>query len=126
MPAWLGGFDPLKSFLTTALPPLEMTGRYAHFAESAGGALITIAVVVAGIALSYLLWVPWREGTHAFSESPAMRPLTAFWMGGWGFDWATTGSSCGPSGGSRTRATRTWSTTWWAPSPGSTSSPGAG
>ncbi len=87
MPAWLGGFDPLKSFLTTALPPLEITGRYAHFAESATGALITIAVVVAGIALSYLFWMPWRAGTHAFSESPAVRPLTAFWMGGWGFDW---------------------------------------
>ena len=36
MPAWLGGFHPLEDFLDTALPPLEMTGQYAHFAESTG------------------------------------------------------------------------------------------
>ena len=87
MPPWLAGFHPLETFLDTALPPIEFTGRYAHFAESALGALVTILVVVGGIALSYLLWMPWRKGTHAFAESPAVRPLAAFWMGGWGFDW---------------------------------------
>jgi NADH-quinone oxidoreductase subunit L len=88
MPVWLGGFNPLQSFLDTALPQTELTGAYAHFAESAAAALVVIAVVAAGIGLSYLFWMPWRRGTHAFAESPAVRPLTAFWLGGWGFDWA--------------------------------------
>jgi NADH-quinone oxidoreductase subunit L len=87
MPPWLAGFHPFETFLDTALPPIEFTGRYAHFAESALGALVTIVVVVAGIGLAYLLWMPWRQATHAFAESPAVRPLAAFWMGGWGFDW---------------------------------------
>jgi NADH-quinone oxidoreductase subunit L len=87
MPGWLGGFHPLQEFLNTALPPLELTGPYAHFADSAGAALLTIAVVLAGIGLSYLVWMPWRERTHAFAESPAMRPLVWWWFNDWGFDW---------------------------------------
>jgi NADH-quinone oxidoreductase subunit L len=87
MPPWLAGFHPFETFLDTALPPLEWTGRYAHFAESALGALVTVVIVVGGIGLAYLLWMPWRERTHALAESPAVRPLAAFWMGGWGFDW---------------------------------------
>ena len=31
--------------------------------------------------------MPWRRGTHAFAASPVIRPLAAFWLGGWGFDW---------------------------------------
>ena len=27
------------------------------------------------------------RSTHAFAASPAIRPLAAFWLGGWGFDW---------------------------------------
>ncbi len=87
MPVWLGGFNPLETFLTTALPPTELTGQYAHFSESAAAAVLIIVIVLSGIGLSYLLWMPWRKGTHAFAESPAVRPLAAFWMGGWGFDW---------------------------------------
>jgi NADH-quinone oxidoreductase subunit L len=87
MPPWLAGFHPFETFLDTALPPIEFTGEYAHFAESALGALVTISVVVVGIGIAWLLWMPWRRGTHAFSESPAVRPLAAYWLGGWGFDW---------------------------------------
>jgi NADH-quinone oxidoreductase subunit L len=87
LPAWVGTFHPLEDFLDTALPPLDWTGQYAHFAESAGAALLIILIVWVGIGLSYLLWMPWRRSTHAFAESPAMRPLVAFWTGGWGFDW---------------------------------------
>jgi len=87
MPGWLGGFHPLEVWLDSALPPLEWTGRYAHFAESAGAALITIAVVLGGIALSYGLWMPWRLGTSRFAASPGIRPFVACWLGGWGFDW---------------------------------------
>jgi NADH-quinone oxidoreductase subunit L len=87
MPPWLAGFHPLETFLDTALPPLEWTGQYAHFAESALAALITIAVVVGGIGVAYLLWMPWRRSVHAFAASPAVRPLAAYWLGGWGFDW---------------------------------------
>jgi NADH-quinone oxidoreductase subunit L len=87
LPSWIGAFHPLEDFLDTALPQLEWTGQYAHFAESAGAALLIILIVYVGIGLSYLLWMPWRQGTHAFAESPAMRPLVAFWTGGWGFDW---------------------------------------
>ncbi|NLE22879.1 MAG: NADH-quinone oxidoreductase subunit L [Actinobacteria bacterium] len=87
LPAWIGAFHPLEDFLDTALPPIEWTGRYAHFAESAGAAFVIILIVYGGIFLSYLLWVPWRRGTHAFAASPVVRPLAAFWLGGWGFDW---------------------------------------
>jgi NADH-quinone oxidoreductase subunit L len=87
MPPWLAGFHPFETFLDTALPPIEFTGEYAHFAESALGALVTISVVVVGIGIAWLLWMPWRRGTHAFSESPAVRPLAAYWLGGWGYDW---------------------------------------
>ena len=48
---------------------------------------LTILVVVVGIGLAWLLWMPWRQGTRAFAASPAIRPLAAFWLGGWGFDW---------------------------------------
>ena len=88
MPAWLGGFNPLQSFLDTALPQVELNESMAHFAESTGAAIIIIAIVGVAIALSYLLWMPWRRGTHAFAESPSIRPLAAWWFGGWGFDWA--------------------------------------
>ena len=88
MPVWLGGFNPLQTFLDTALPATEFTGAHAAFADSALAAWITIAIVAGGIALSYLFWMPWRESTHAFAESPAVRPLTVFWMNDWGFDWA--------------------------------------
>jgi len=87
LPAWIGAFHPLEDFLDTALPPMEWAGQYAHFAESAGAALLIILIVYVGIGLSYLLWMPWRQSTHAFAESPAVRPLVAFWTGGWGFDW---------------------------------------
>ncbi len=87
MPGWLGGFHPLEDFLDSALPPIEWTGQYAHFAESTGAALITIAIVLAGIALAYGCWMPWRAGTARFAASPEIRPIAAFWLGGWGFDW---------------------------------------
>jgi NADH-quinone oxidoreductase subunit L len=87
MPYWLGGFAPLAKFLDTALPHVEWSESLGHFAESAGAALITISVVLVGVGLAYLLWMPWRDATYAFSTSPAMRPLVAFWLGGWGFDW---------------------------------------
>jgi NADH-quinone oxidoreductase subunit L len=87
MPSWLGGYHPLEEFLDTALPPIEWTGQYAHFAESTGAALLTILIVGVGIALAYFIWMPWRRGTEAFAASPAIRPLAAFWLGGWGFDW---------------------------------------
>ena len=87
MPAWLGGFDPLRRLLDTALPEVDWSESLGHFAESAVAAFITIAVVLSGVGLSYLLWMPWRQGTRAFAASPAVRPLAAFWLGGWGFDW---------------------------------------
>jgi NADH-quinone oxidoreductase subunit L len=87
MPSWLGGYHPLEGFLDTALPQLEWTGRYAHFAESVGAALLTILIVGVGIALAYFIWMPWRQGTQAFAASPVIRPLATFWLGGWGFDW---------------------------------------
>ncbi len=87
MPEWVSGFHPLQSFLDTALPEVELTGTYAHFADGVGGAFVTILVVAVGIGIAWLLWIPWRQGTHAFSESPAVRPLAAYWLGGWGFDW---------------------------------------
>jgi len=86
-PAWIGGPHPLEDFLDTALPPINWAGQYARFAESPGAATIIILVVYAGIFLSYLLWMPWRQGTHAFAESPLVRPLADFWLNGWGFDW---------------------------------------
>jgi NADH-quinone oxidoreductase subunit L len=83
MPAWLGGYHPLESFLSTALPPTELSG----FAESTGAALLTIAIVLAGIGFSYLIWVPWRAGTADFAAAPLVRQVGDFWLGGWGFDW---------------------------------------
>ena len=87
MPGWVSGFHPLEDFLDTALPPLELTGRYAAFADGTGGAFVTILIVAVAIGIAWLLWIPWRRQTHAFSESPAIRPLAAYWLGGWGFDW---------------------------------------
>jgi len=87
MPGWISGFHPLEDFLDTALPPLELTGQYAHFADGTGGAFVTITIVAIGIGIAWLLWIPWRQGTQAFAASPSMRPLAAFWLGGWGFDW---------------------------------------
>jgi NADH-quinone oxidoreductase subunit L len=87
MPVWLGGYNALESFLDTALPQLEWTGKYAHFAEGVGGAFVTIAIVAVGIGIAWLLWIPWRKSTDAFGASPAVRPLAAYWRGGWGFDW---------------------------------------
>jgi NADH-quinone oxidoreductase subunit L len=87
MPVWLGGYNALQAFLDTALPQLEMTSKYAHFADGTGGASVTILIVAVGIGIAWLLWIPWRKSTHAFSESPAIRPLAAYWLGGWGFDW---------------------------------------
>ena len=85
MPAWLGGYHPLESFLSTALPQTELTGS--AFAESIGAALMTIGIVLAGIALAYGLWMPWRAGTARFAASPLPRAVSAFWLNGWGFDW---------------------------------------
>jgi NADH-quinone oxidoreductase subunit L len=87
MPGWVSGFHPLEDFLDTALPQAELTGRYAAFADGTGGAFVTILIVAVAIGIAWLLWIPWRRQTHAFSESPAIRPLAAYWLGGWGFDW---------------------------------------
>jgi NADH-quinone oxidoreductase subunit L len=87
MPVWLGGYNALQAFLNTALPELELTGKYPHFAEDAGGATVTILLVAAGVVIAWLLWIPWRKSTDAFGASPAVRPLAAYWLGGWGFDW---------------------------------------
>jgi NADH-quinone oxidoreductase subunit L len=87
MPGWVSGFHPLEDFLDTALPQVQMIGRYAAFADGAGGAFVTIVIVAVGIGIAWLLWIPWRQSTHAFSESPAIRPLAEYWLGGWGFDW---------------------------------------
>ena len=87
MPEWVSGFHPLEDFLNTALPPLDLTGRYAAFADGTGGAFVTILVVAVGIGIAWLLWIPWRQSTEAFGASPAVRPLAAYWLGGWGFDW---------------------------------------
>ena len=87
MPGWVSGFHPLEDFLDTALPQVSMTSAYAAFADGTGGAFVTILIVAVGIGIAWLLWIPWRKSTHAFSESPAIRPLAAYWLGGWGFDW---------------------------------------
>ena len=87
MPGWVSGFHPLETFLNTALPQLELTGRYAAFADGTGGAFVTILVVAIGIGIAWLLWIPWRKSTEAFGASPAVQPLAAYWLGGWGFDW---------------------------------------
>jgi NADH-quinone oxidoreductase subunit L len=87
MPGWVSGFHPLEDFLDTALPPVELTGQYAAFADGTGGAFVTILIVAVAIGIAWLLWIPWRKSTHAFSQSPAIRPLAAYWLGGWGFDW---------------------------------------
>jgi NADH-quinone oxidoreductase subunit L len=87
MPVWLGGFNPLQAFLNTALPPVQLDPSRASFADSTAAALLTIAVVVVGFGLAYLLWMPWRQRTNAFAESPAIRPLVALWFADWGFDW---------------------------------------
>ena len=78
MPGWMGGFHPLENFLNEALPQTELTGS--AFAESTGAALLTIAIVLAGIALAYGLLdavarrhVPLRRGTR----DPAGRRLLA-------------------------------------------------
>jgi NADH-quinone oxidoreductase subunit L len=87
MPAWLGGFDPLHEFLNTALPTTEFAGARGTFADSTAAALMTIVVVLAGIGLSYVFWMPWRERTHAFADSRGVRPLVWWWFNDWGFDW---------------------------------------
>ena len=85
MPGWLGGFHPLESFLSTALPPTELGGS--AFAESAGAALLTIVIVLVGIEIAYLLWLRWRAATARFAAQPVPRAIQAFWLHGWGFDW---------------------------------------
>jgi NADH-quinone oxidoreductase subunit L len=85
IPEWLGGFHPLESFLTTALPQTELSGS--HFAESTGAALMTVVIVLAGIGLSSLFWMPLRAAISRFAASPEIRPVATFWLGGWGFDW---------------------------------------
>lgn len=87
MPHWLGGFNPLADLLDTALPPVELSEHLGHFAESSSAAVITIAIVLEGIALAFLLWMPWRRGTQAFAASAEIRPLAEYWLDGWGFDW---------------------------------------
>ena len=87
MPGWISGFHPLEDFLDTALPQVSMTGTYAAFADGTGGAFVTILIVAVGVGIAWLLWIPWRQGTQAFAASPAIRPLAAYWLGGWGFDW---------------------------------------
>jgi len=85
MPGWLGGLHPLESFLSAALPRTELSGG--AFAESAAGALLTIAVVLAGIAAAYLAWLRGRAATTAFAAQPVPRAIARFWLAGWGFDW---------------------------------------
>ena len=87
MPGWISGFHPLEDFLDTALPQVSMTSTYAAFADGTGGAFVTILIVAVGLGIAWLLWIPWRQGTQAFAASPAIRPLAAYWLGGWGFDW---------------------------------------
>jgi NADH-quinone oxidoreductase subunit L len=85
MPGWLSGFHPLETFLDTALPPMEWVEG--SFAESAGGALVTIVVVLVGIEIAYLLWLRGRATTETFAAQPVPRALQRFWRDGWGFDW---------------------------------------
>jgi NADH-quinone oxidoreductase subunit L len=84
MPGWLGGFHPLETFLGESLPATELVEG--AFAETAWAALITIGVVLAGIGISYLFWMSWRD----LSEARAARPLDGaferYLRGGWGFD----------------------------------------
>jgi NADH-quinone oxidoreductase subunit L len=85
MPAWLGGFHPLASFLDTALPPTKLSGS--AFAESAGAALLAIVIVLAGVEIAYLLWMRRRPATASFAARPVPRAIQTFWLHGWGFDW---------------------------------------
>jgi NADH-quinone oxidoreductase subunit L len=85
LPAWMGGFHPLETFLETALPATDVD--YTAFAESAAAAALAALVVAAGLGLAYLLWLRGRAATARFAARPVPRAVTAFWAAGWGFDW---------------------------------------
>jgi NADH-quinone oxidoreductase subunit L len=84
MPAWLGGFHPLQSFLGTALPATRIAPG--AFSETVTAALVTIVVVLAGVVLSYYVWMRWRAGTEAFAARPFWDGVARWWRADWGFD----------------------------------------
>jgi NADH-quinone oxidoreductase subunit L len=85
MPGWLGGFHPLETFLGESLPATELVEG--SFAETAWAALITIGVVLAGIGVSYLFWMSWRDLSEARAARPQDGAFERYLRGGWGFDW---------------------------------------
>jgi NADH-quinone oxidoreductase subunit L len=84
MPGWLGGFHPLETFLNEALPATELVEG--TFAETAEAALITIAVVLAGIGVSYLVWMSWRDVSETRAARPQDGALERYLRADWGFD----------------------------------------
>jgi len=79
IPPFMGSFRPFSAFLGSVLPPLPAS----H--EGAGAELVllcvTEALLAAGIALSYVLFLRKRP------RGEATGTIGSFWFSGWGFDW---------------------------------------
>ncbi len=79
LPPFMGDFRPFSGFLGPVLPPLPV-----HH-EAAGQELallfVTEALLAAGIALAYVLFLRSRP------RGEAMGAIRSFWRSGWGFDW---------------------------------------
>jgi NADH-quinone oxidoreductase subunit L len=85
LPAWMGGFHPLETFLETALPATQTVAS--SFAYTGVSTLLTSLIAVVGVALATVWLVESRAALGRFAARPAPHALQEFWLHGWGFDW---------------------------------------
>jgi len=84
LPASMGHWTPFSDFIHPALtePRIVRGGISGELVSQ----LVTGAIVLAGIFISYLLWLAYPALARKIRQSAAGAALGRFWLGGWGFD----------------------------------------
>lgn len=85
MPRPLGDLQLFSSYLSYALPALDLVAGLHESTEALEQAAVTAASLL-GIGLAALLFLPRRSPADALAERPWARAVGQFWLHGWGFD----------------------------------------
>ena len=85
LPNWLGAFYPLQEFLHLSLPDTPFVSSGLGSGEISS--VVTPIVVLVGVGLAWLIWMPSRTATERFAARSFPAGVASFWRTGMGFDW---------------------------------------
>jgi NADH-quinone oxidoreductase subunit L len=83
-PGWLGHVTLFTDLTNQALPPVDYAVHDVHLEHLLQAAVA--AITLGGVLLSFFLYLKRPSIPATIKASPMGARLSAFWLGGWGFD----------------------------------------